>query len=178
MTVDVDSTALAHRFFEHTHRPVLRRRLTSQLLLQGSIGRAEQGSGMTGTQPAVGEQVLDPRWQRHQPQGVGDGRAALANPAGHLFVGQLEIFDELLVGSGFLQWRQILTMKVLDQGALDETKIIGVAHDGRNDRQTCSARRPPAPLAGHEFVGGISNGPDQHRLEYADLADRCGELGQ
>ena len=87
--------------------------------------------------------MLDARRQRHQPKCVGDRRAALADSVGHLLVGQLEVLDQLLVGRGLLQRRQVLTVQVLDECPLDQTEVVGVANDGRDRRRG----RPGAPPA-------------------------------
>ena len=129
-----------------------RRQPASQLLLQRAIGRAEQRPGVTGAEPAVGQQVLDPRRQRHQPQRVGDRRAALADPVGDLLVGQVEVLDQLLVRGGLLERRQILAVQVLDERPLDQAEIVGVADDRRDDGQAGTPRRTPAAFAGDELV--------------------------
>ena len=87
------------RLLDRPHRPALGDGLAGQLLLEGPVGRAEQRPGVAGAEPAVGHEVLD------APGGSCSSRSvlvivdpALADPAGHLLVGEAEVVDQLLVG--------------------------------------------------------------------------------
>jgi hypothetical protein len=43
-------------------------RLAGQGLLVGTVVGAQQGAGVAGSQPSVGQQVLDRRWQVQEPR--------------------------------------------------------------------------------------------------------------
>ena len=77
--------------------------LTGQLLLEGAIGRAEERPGVAGGELALGHEALDGRGQLQQAHGVGDRRAALADPGGDVVVGEAEVLDQLLEGGRLLE---------------------------------------------------------------------------
>src|SRR6202011_2191772 len=65
-----------------------------------------------------------------------------------------------------------------DQGLLQAERIRDRA-DERGDRlQAGPAGRPPAPLAGNQLVAVVAQGPDQDRLQDAQLPDRRGEAAE
>ena len=152
----------AHRFLDDPHRPSLRRGPAGEALLERPIRGPEQRPGVTGGQPAVGEQVLDRGRQTEQAQRVRDRRPALAHPPGDLVVGQLEVLDQLLEGRRLLERGEIVPVQVLDQRLLDRADVVGVAHDRRHGGETGSLGGAPAPLAGDQLepaVDGAERGP-------------------
>ncbi len=166
------------RLLHHPHRPVLGGACLGQLLLQRAVRAAEQRLGVTCRQPPVGQEVLHCGRQRHQPQRVGDRRAALADAAGDLLVGQAEVLGQLLERGRLLQRSEILAVEVLHQRPLDRGQVVGGADDRRDERQPGSARRSPAALAGNELIAAVVQRADEDGLEHADLADRGGQLGE
>ena len=139
------------------HRQPLGDRPAGQRLLEAPVGRAEQGPGVAGGEPAVGHQLLDRRRELEQAQGVGDRRPALADPRGDLLVGEPEVLDELLVGGRLLEGVEVLAVEVLDQGLLERRRC-------RRSSRTragivCEAGplgRPPAALAGDELEAAVA----------------------
>ena len=95
--------------------------------------------------------MLDRGWQAEQAQGVGDRRAALADPVGDLLVGELEVVDQLLEGGRLLERGQILAVEVLDQRLLDDAEVVG-----RRTRAGIVAR-PARPAARHRRSPAISS---------------------
>ena len=111
------------RLLDLADRQLVLHRPPGQRLLEGAVGRAEQRPGVAGGQLAVGDQPLDRRGQLEQAQGVGDRRPALADPAGHLVVGEAEVLDELLVGRRLLERVEVVAVEVLDQGLLERAVV-------------------------------------------------------
>ena len=48
--------------------------------------------------------------------------AALADPGGHLVVGEVEVLDQLLVGGRLLERVEVLAVEVLDQRLLERAE--------------------------------------------------------
>ena len=101
---------------------------------------------------AVGQQVLDGGRKPEQAQRVGDRRTALADPAGDLVVGQLEVLDQLLERGRLLERGQIVAVEVLDQRLLDRADVVGLVRTIGRDaspvppaaRRASAARRRSA----------------------------------
>jgi hypothetical protein len=90
-----------------------------QRLLIRAVGRAQQRPGVARRQLVLGHEPLDRGRQLEQAQGVGDRRAAPADPLCHLVVREGEVFDQLLVRRSFLERIQVVAMEVLDQRLLE-----------------------------------------------------------
>ena len=128
---------------------------------------------MPSGEAAIGEQRLNCSRQRQQTKSVRDRRTTLAHSGRHLLVSQSEVFDQLLVGGGFLQRRQVLTVKVLHQRPLDGAHVVGGVDDGRDHCQTCAAGSSPPSFTGDQLVRAFLPRPsNQHWLKHADLANR------
>ena len=138
-----------HGLLDLAHRQVLGDGPPGQRLLEGSVGRAEQRPGVAGGQLAVGHEVLDRRRELEQAQGVGDRRAALADPLGDLLLGELEVLDQLLVGRGLLERVEVLAVEVLDQRLLERRRrrrrrARSPGSSARPARLAARQRRSPA----------------------------------
>ena len=79
--------------------------------------RAAPGHGRPTA--ALRQQLLDGGRELEQTQRVGDRRPALADPRGHLLLGQAEVLDQLLVGRRLFEGVEVLAVEVLDQRLLD-----------------------------------------------------------
>ena len=116
------SCCLSHRpdaFFNLSDVQPLSHDLGSKLFLHRPIGTREQGAGMAGGQLTRSDHALHGAWELKEPKGICNSRAALAHPLGHLFLGQLELIDQLLEGRSLLERIEIFTMKIFDQGLLE-----------------------------------------------------------
>ena len=90
----------------------------------------------------------------------------------------LVVGAELGVAVGLLERVEIGALDVLDDREFERLAIADVDDDDRDVVQPGALRRAPAPLAGDDLVGvgDARNGPHDHRLDDAALADRSGEL--
>ena len=58
-------------FLDGPHRQALGHRPLGQVLLEGPVGRPEQGPGVAGRDVAVGQGPLDPGRELEKPEGIG-----------------------------------------------------------------------------------------------------------
>ena len=135
--------ARPHGLLGVAHGQALAGDAPGQRLLEGPVGRPEQRLGVAGRHLAVGHQPLDLGRQLEQPQEVGDGRAALADPLGHRLLRHVEVLDQLLVGGRFLERVEVVAVEVLHQRVLERQLVADVAHDDRHD----TGGRPAWPPA-------------------------------
>ena len=90
-------------------------------------------------------------------------------------MGQREVLDQLLVGRGLLERVEVGPVDVLDERLLERGDVVALADERRHPTDPQPAGRPPAALAGDELEL-VTDRPDEHRLEDADLTDRLGQL--
>ena len=70
--------------------------------------------------------------QFEQAQEVGDGAAALADLVAKLFLGQVALVDETLVGDGHLYGIEVFAMDVFDERQFKHLLVVGDADKHRN----------------------------------------------
>ena len=90
---------------------------------------------------------------------------------------QVEVLDQLLVGGGFLEGVQFLTLDVLDDRLLEDRGVVGVADDRGDGLESDPPGRAPPPLARDELEP-VALLPDEHGLEDPHFADRLGQRGE
>ncbi len=123
-----------------------------QVLVEGAVGRAEQRLGVAGGELAVGDSFWIAGRQLEQAQGVRDRGPALADPGGHLLVGELELLDELLVGRRLLERVEVGAVEVLDHRLLERRGVVEHSDERRDCGEAGPAGGPPPALAGDELV--------------------------
>src|SRR5262245_35061489 len=168
---------LPYGLLDRPDREILLGGLASQLLLEGAVGGAEQGSRVAHLELLVAHHLLDRRWECEEAEGVAHRGPAAAGPGRDLLVGEAEVLDELLVGAGLLERVQLLALEVLDQRLLEGRAVVGLAHERGNGLEPDPAGGPPAALPRDHLVA-VAHGPDQHRLEHTHLADRVGQRAE
>ena len=126
---------------------------------------------MAHRQPAAHDILLHRARQAQQAQGVGHRRAVLADPLGHLVLGEVEAAHQVAVGLGLLDRVEILALDVLDQRHFQGPVLGDVLDDHRDVLEPGPLGGPPAPLAGDDLimVAGIAH---HQRLDHPLLADR------
>ena len=139
----------------------------------GQRAAAPRGRGLrTAFRPRQVEHVVG---KLQQPQRVGHRRPALAEPAGDLGLGEIELVGEDGVGPRLLDRVQILAGDVLRQRQDQALAIVGL----RRTTPGSSAARPlggaPAALAGDDLVP-VAGVADDDRLDDALGDDRVGQL--
>ena len=115
-------------------------------------------------QASILHQALHGRRQEEQSEGVRNRGTTLPDPPGDLLVGQREVVQELLVGRGFFQGIQVLTVEVLHQSLLQRARIVHFPDNGGNHREAGPLRRSPASLPRDQLVGAITGRADQNGL--------------
>ncbi len=92
-------------------------------------------------------------------------------------MGEGELFDQLLIGSGFLQHVEVGPVHVLDERLLQCRGVVTLTHQRGDPRQAETPRGPPAPLPGNQLEL-VADRSYQHRLEHPDLANGLGQLAE
>ena len=124
-----------------------------------------------------GQQPLDISGEREQANGVGDVRSRVAEPFGHGLLRHAEILEQFLERPGQLERSQILAMDVLDQRFTERLGVVAMTDDRRDRGQPRQPGRSNPPLPGHQLVAPVP-GPNDHRLEHADLTDGASQRSQ
>ena len=134
--------------------------------------------GMTGRELPVAQKPLHRRWQLEKAERVRHRGAALADPVGDGVVGEVEVLDELLVAGGFVERVQSLPVDVLDERLFQARLVVSDLDECGDRDHPGTAGRPPAPLAGDQFVIVVTDFSDEHRLQDPDGTDRVDERGE
>src|SRR5579862_7628964 len=122
--------------------------------------------------------LLDAIGQRLQSERVGNMAAAFANHASDVVLTVAEIADQCAVAFSFFERIEIGALHILDDRKLQRLRVAGLDDDNRNLVQAGTLRRPPAALAGDDFVGvsDTARWPHNDGLDNAALAQRRGEF--
>ena len=144
------------------------------------IAQGQQAAGMTGAEAAVMEIVLRGGRKLEQAQGIGDGRAALAQAGGQGLLRQLEGLAQLLQGLGLFHGIEVFALQVLDKGGGHDFGIAHLAHMHGHPPEARLTGGPPAAFTGHDLVvaGPVGQGAHQQGLDDALFADGGRQFGQ
>ena len=119
--------------------------------LRFPIRQAEQGPGValgTARVPQGGQHLLR---QLKEPQLVGDGRLALAQPPGQLLLGQGKVLLQPPQGQGLLPEVQIPALEVFHQGEQGGGLAVGLNGQAGHLTQSRQLGRPKAALPRHQL---------------------------
>ena len=94
---------------------------------------------MPGRDRAVLHERADLLRQEQQAQGVGHGRAGLADARGGLLLRQAVFLHQALIALGLLHGIEVLPLQVLHKGQLHNGAVVGLEH---NDGHLAQARHP------------------------------------
>ena len=90
---------------------------------------------------------------------------------------QMELVDQSLEASRFLDRIQVFALDVFDQRLRRGRRVRHIADQRRDLGEAGHLRRAPSALAGNDLVLAIASGDaDQHRLHQALRLDRAREL--
>ena len=99
---------------------------------------------MADGKASVAQVALQFRRELQQAQSVGDDHAAAAHFGSGLFLGEIELFDQLGVAARFLDGVEVFALEIFDQGQFQDGAIIGLADDDRHFGQADHLRGAPA----------------------------------
>ena len=132
---------------------------------------------MAGGEASAAHLVAHGLGKLEQPDGVGECRATLADPASYVLLSRAEFFHEPHVRGRLFERGEILALKVLDQRNLQDFAVVHVAHDHRHRLESRQARRAQPSLACDELEAPVAL-PHHQRLHDSVLPDRIGHLAQ
>ena len=128
----------------------------------------------TARVPQGGQHLLR---QLKEPQLVGDGRLALAQPPGQLLLGQGKVLLQPPQGQGLLPEVQIPALEVFHQGEQGGGLAVGLNGQTGDLLQARQLGRPQAALPRHQLPAVLSPA-DCEGLEQPQSADGAGQLLQ
>ena len=114
---------LAHRVAEGLY-------LLEEVDLLHGVVQCEQGAGMTHVELAVLEGHLYLCGKLEETQVIGYGGAFLAYTLAQAVLGEVVLFEQVLVGKGYLHGVEVFALYVLDEGHLHDVLVIGGAYVG------------------------------------------------
>ena len=115
--------------------------------------------------------------QIEQPDRVRHRGAAPADLDGDILLAHAELAGQARIPLSFFNRVEIGPLKVLDQRDFKHFQIGRVTNDHRDLGQPGFLGRPPAPLAGDEFVASVGR-TDDKRLNDAVLPNRIHQFLQ
>ena len=136
---------------------------------------AEDRLGMADGELAFGEEALEVVGQVEEAHRVGHRGARLADTLRDVFLLHLEFAGQADVAGPFLDRVEVLALKVLDEGHLEDLAVGRLALDHRHGRNPELGAGPPAAFPGDEFHLAV-DGADDERLDDPVLADRLKKL--
>ena len=86
------------------------------------------------------------------------------------------LVDHSIEHRRFVEWREVLALKVLDDRDLERGVVVDVLDQRRDGPESGLPGGAPAALAGDDLVGVRTERADQDRLEDAVLSDRGRQL--
>ena len=131
---------------------------------------------MTYRKEADFEVVLDLCRELQQAEVVGHRRTLLADPCGHLLLGEAAFLDEPLIAQSHFDRVEVLTLDVLHDSHLEHSLVVGVADVCRNHVHSREPACPEAALAADDLVSAVSLSADGDRLDEAQCPDRLRQL--
>ena len=142
------------------------------------IGNGEQGARVPGRDPPARQKAARVFGQVGQAKRVGDVAPAFADHAGDVAVRIAVIGAKLGIAGGLLERVQIGPLHVFNDGDFERLAVPRLDDDDRDLVQPCPLRRPPAALAGDDFIriGDPRYRANDHRLDDPALLDRGGQF--
>ncbi len=160
--------------FEVTNRQLLGDGTVGQLLLDEHVVNAGQQLGVPEGQLAGRHVAPGGLAQVEQAEVVGDRAAVLAEAEGEFLLGVAQPVGQGAVGEGPFDRVQVRPVDVLDQGQLGLLGGVDPPEQGGQAGEAGQLGRPPAALAGDEFVAarGLA---DDDRLDEARALEAVGQ---
>ena len=121
-------------------------------------------------------ELADLRRSIGQAKPVLEVALVLAELVGELPDAVAMFVDHPVVHRGFIEWRQVLALEVLDDRDLERRVVVDLLDQGGDRLEPGETRCAPAAFARDDLVGIRTERSDEDRLEDAVLANRCGEL--
>jgi hypothetical protein len=135
----------------------------------------ERASVALGQLPLLDE-VLHFIREFQKPQPVGYRRPVPSYKTGDLGLGKVELRTQSLISGGFIDGRELVALKILNQCQREQRRIIDVFHYRRNFGPVEPLNRSPAALPGDELVLAIARA-NHHRLKQTRCIYRSRKLG-
>ena len=133
---------------------------------------------MTHIYLAVAECDLHTCGQLKQTQVISNCSAVLAHTLAKLFLRQVVLLDEALIGESDFDSREVLTLNVLHERHLHHVLIIDSANVGGNGGEADTLTGSPTPFAGDDDIGAVTHIAEGDGLHDAYLPDTVGQFLQ
>ena len=109
---------------------------------------------------------------------ITDRRARLTYSLGKIFLLHIGVLEQTMVGKGYLNGVEILTLDILDECHFHNLLIVCRLDVGGDSRQTCPFASSPTPLPGYNQIGTILELLKRNRLHQPDGLNRESKLRQ
>ena len=135
-----------------TERDFLATRAATSICCRREV-KDKQGARMAHFDAALFQQLFDLVGKLHQPQQIADRGSRAAHRLGGRLMRETELLDQALTGRGPPPEGLRSSRWMFSMSAMATCRLIGhVADDRRNFRDSGHLRRPPAALAGDDFI--------------------------
>jgi hypothetical protein len=154
--------------------------------LDGALSEAVDGFGRIEGHESFGvsegelgglDELEDIFGKLQEAEEIGDRGAILAGTLGHLLLCEAKVACEALIGAGLLDWVEVFTLEIFNNGDFHRLLVGDLADDGRNGWFAGTLGGEPAALSGDELEasGLLANGDG---LDDTGDLDGIGKLGK
>src|SRR5581483_5722394 len=161
----------ADELFDLADRQLLGGRAEGERALGLLVTEREQGPTVSRLDPALREELLNLGGEREQADGVRDVRPGDPEALRQRLLLEAELLQQLSERLGELDRVQVLPVDVLDQRLAEGVRVVALAYDRGDGRESRQAGRAQAPLPRDELVSAL-RAPHDDRLQDPDLANR------
>ena len=175
----LDTSSLAqflHHFFNLADADLVLLEFVEHFQLGSRVVQCQQGTCVAHVNLFLLECHLDGGWQLQQTQVVGYCGTVLAYLVAQLFLCQIVLLHQVLVGQGNLQCTQVLTLNVLYQCHLHHVLVVNRPDVGGNVGESCSLAGSPTSFTGDDDVGVVTHVAQGDGLYDAYLSDTVGQF--
>ena len=121
-----------HAILHFTHRQSLRDGFPREVRHNARILERKQCPRVPHRQLPIMQHLEHDLGEFEEAKRVGNRRPVASDGIGDVLLRQFEFGDQTLVAAGFIDWRQVVALQILDQRECQQRAVVGIALYGRD----------------------------------------------